>query len=123
MTTVSHVWGRDLTLAAQGDIAATDGLTASQQAVARRLCTYPGEYIFHPDYGCGLQLYIGKAFSPTLWAGLKSKILKNIKKEATVMQVPAPVLSYDLDPRGSLLSVTIQYTDQDGPQTLTLQEP
>lgn len=122
MTTVSNVWGQDLTQSAQGDITATDGLCASQQAVARRLCTYPGEYIFHPDYGCGLQQYIGKAFSPVLWAGLKSKILKNIKNEATVMQIPAPVLSYALDPRGSLLSVTIQYTDQDGPQTLTLQE-
>ena len=121
MTTTAHVWGNDLTQAPQGGIAATAGLTASQQAVARRLCTFPGEYIFHPTYGAGLQRFVGRALSPVLWSSIKALILAQMAQEPTVANSPQPAISFSTDAANGLLSVTIQYTAQDGsPQSLTL---
>lgn len=122
MTTTAHWWGGDLTLSPQADVASTSGLTASQQAVVRRLCTPPGDYVFHTNYGAGLQQYIGHPVSIAKWSAIKALILAQMQQEPTVSPTPTPVIHFTADTAENLLYVTISYTDSEG-NTQTLQLP
>lgn len=122
MTTTAHWWGADLTLSAQGDAESTGGLTASQQAVVRRLCTAPGDYVFHTTYGAGLQQYVGQPVSAAKWSAIKAVIRAQMQQEQTVAATPAPTINFTADAAGNLLYVTISYTDSEG-NTQTLQLP
>ena len=122
MTTTAHWWGSDLTLSAQGDADSTAGLTASQQAVVRRLCTPPGDYVFHTTYGAGLQQYVGQPVSAAKWSALMALIRSQMQLETTVAPTPAPTIDFTADAAGNLLYVSIAYTDSEG-NTQTLQLP
>lgn len=106
---VSHYWGSDLGAGVTGDLALSSATVRGQQRVLRRLLTNPGDYIFHPDYGAGLPMLVGKPLDSVKIAAL---IRSQILLEAAVAQTPAPQITVrrpNQDP--TAIAVEIAYQD------------
>jgi hypothetical protein len=106
MSDLAHVIGGDLTVAADGDLAAISGSTLGQQRVLRRLLTNVGDYIWQLNYGAGLPAMIG---TPADAAAITGIVRHQIFLEGAVAQTPAPIISVEAD--GSILSLSITYND------------
>ena len=108
MPDLSHTFGGDLAVSANGDLLTADSLSLSQQRVLRRLLTNPGDYIWQPNYGAGLPAMIGQPISV---AAVQSTIIAQMYLERTVMRNPAPVVT--VSPLANGMFVQIQYTEAD----------
>lgn len=93
-------------------------LVKSQQRVLRRLLTAPGSYIWHPDYGAGLQQYVGLPLSPDNVDLIKNKILSQLYLEDSVAKNPAPETSLQSIQGG--LFVQINYTESTSKSPIVL---
>ena len=62
LSDLSHYFGSDVASSNVGGLQAIGGTVLGQQRVLRRLLTNPGDYIFHPTYGAGVQQWIGGIF-------------------------------------------------------------
>ncbi len=87
MYDLAHEWGGDLGVGSCGDLALSGDEAVVKQRVFRRLLTNPGDYIWHPDYGGGLSLFVGLPSSP---AGIEAVVREQLGQEATVAQDPIP---------------------------------
>lgn len=103
-----HNWGGDLSLSATGDIQLSSGSDLSNQRILRRLFTPPGSYIWHPQYGAGIQQFVGQPLSDTTYDQTQMTITSNIFEESTVSQTPPPVIKFQTIQKG--LFVGISYT-------------
>lgn len=101
-----HWYGGDLSSSATGDLQTATGDTRSQQRIIRRLCTNPGDYIFHPEYGGGLPKLIGSNASVS---GVKAIVQSQMKLEDSILQLPAPIVT--ITPITAGMQIQIQYTD------------
>jgi hypothetical protein len=99
-------YGSDVTSSATGDLQTVTGDTRSQQRIVRRLCTNPGDYIQHPDYGGGLPKLIGSNASAS---DVKAIVQSQMRLEDSVLQLPAPVVT--VTPITNGMQIQIQYTD------------
>ena len=115
MSDLNHVFGGDLSVAANGDLAATSGSTLGQQRVLRRLLTNPGDYIWQVNYGTGLPVMIGMPVDAAAIAGL---VRSQIFLEAAVAQTPTPVIG--IESESSIVSLQISYSDASEATTQTL---
>jgi phage baseplate assembly protein W len=106
MSDLAHVIGGDLTVAANGDLAAVSGSTLGQQRVLRRLLTNAGDYIWQLNYGAGLPAMIG---TPADAAAITGIVRHQIFLENAVARMPAPAISVEAE--GSILSLSITYND------------
>ncbi|WP_084084820.1 phage tail protein [Cupriavidus sp. USMAA2-4] len=112
---LDHWVGADLGVSATGDLAVAAGDTRTQQRIVRRLCTNPGDYMFHPDYGAGLPAKIGQnADLPALRALIRTQVLM----EDAVAKLPEPEV--DLVQISTGFSITIRYTSADTRKPVTL---
>jgi phage baseplate assembly protein W len=118
MPDLSHLFGSDLVVSANGDLLTSDSVQLSQEMVLRRLLTNPGDYIWHPDYGAGLPAMIGQ---PIDVATVTRIIQSQMFLEASVVRSPAPVITVSSIPNG--MFVEIEYTEADSQQTATLSFP
>ena len=112
---ISHVFGEDLVVSANGDLLLADSVNLSNQRILRRLLTNPGDYIWHPTYGAGLPATIGM---PVDVETVKAIIIAQIFLEETVMRTPQPVITVQSFPNGMFVQIT--YTEADSGQTVTL---
>jgi hypothetical protein len=104
-----HYFGTDLTASAGGDLATATVLVRSQQRIVRRLLTNPGDYKWHPNYGAGLQQWIGRtADIPALTALVTGQVLL----EPSVSRSSAPVvtISHIANADGGGFAIQIAYT-------------
>lgn len=99
-------YGGDVSSSATGDFQPVTGDTRSQQRIIRRLCTNPGDYIQHPDYGGGLPKMIG---SNATDAEVKAVVQSQLRLEDSILQNPAPIVTVTAINAGK--QIQIQYTD------------
>ncbi|MBB5508165.1 phage tail protein [Paraburkholderia atlantica] len=98
--------GSDVSTSAVGDFLPVTGDTRSQQRIIRRLCTNPGDYIQHPDYGGGLPKMIGSNASVS---DVKAVVQSQLRLEDSILQLPAPIVT--ITPINAGMQIQIQYTD------------
>lgn len=106
LSDLNHWYGGDLFASATGDLQTVTGDTRSQQRIIRRLCTNPGDYIFHPEYGGGLPKLIGSDASAS---EVKAVVQSQLKLEDSIVQLPAPIVT--ITPINAGMQIQIQYTD------------
>jgi hypothetical protein len=127
MADAFHVWGGDLALLPNGDLAIADGDTFAQQELLRTLMTSPAlpdqagnpfaspDYTFHADWGAGLGRRIGQ---PLNASRLRATILSSMATIAGIAKSPTP--NVIVTPFNNGASVTIQYADAVTGQIATL---
>lgn len=107
MADINHVWSTDLRWNDALDLSTVDGTEQGQQRILRRLLTVPGTYIWHPEYGAGLQTWIGRNTDiPKIKALVRGQILL----EPAVARIPEPQIDVEENPDGSLF-IRIKYQD------------
>jgi phage baseplate assembly protein W len=116
MIDLSLTTSGDLALTPSGSLSPISGVDLSQQRVLRRLLTNPGDYIWHPDYGAGLGLMVGR---PVDRLAIQTLVTAQMAQEASVCQQPAPVVTVTSNQNGSVY-VGIQYTVINTNQTASL---
>jgi hypothetical protein len=116
-------FGQDIPLSPTNDLSRVSDTLRSQQRVLRRLLTNPGDYIWHPDYGAGLPLYVGQPLNSDLDAKIQSVILSQIFLEESVSKSPTPKIA--LQTAGQSLLGQIDYTvnPYGTPTTITFSVP
>jgi phage baseplate assembly protein W len=103
----SHNFGSDFDLNASGDLLYVTGDAEAQQHIIKRLLTAAGAYIWRLDYGAGLGQFVGQPANAT---AIVNVIRSQIFQEATVAQVPEPVVTINVNPNDTV-GVTINYYD------------
>lgn len=99
--------GGDLSVSPTGDLALAEGAALTQQRVLRRLLTNAGDYIWQPDYGAGLGMFVGQPGAPAAIVGVtRSQLLQ----EAAVAPSPPPVVTAQIADDGTVLT-TLTYAD------------
>ena len=118
MSDLNHYIGDDLSLSATGDLALVESTTEGEQRLLRRLLTNStvrdaagkiesvGDYIWHADYGAGVQKEIGKNIDVRR---IRALIRGQIFNEAIVSHNPDPTIIVEAITGG--VSVQIQYVD------------
>ena len=114
MADLSHCWGGDLAVSANGDLLTVDGLGLGQQRILRRLATNPGpagDYLWNPAYGAGLPGQVGGTLNlPQIKALIRGQVLL----EQGIAQTPLPTVN--VTPSNSGMVVGIAYAASDGQQ-------
>lgn len=120
MPDASHLFGADLSLAANGDLlTVSQGSGETTQRILRRLLTPAGSYIWELQYGAGLPGLIGQPISAL---AVQNSIRAQIFQEATVAKVPEPIITVTGRPDGTF-TCQITYTDAISGQTNILTVP
>jgi hypothetical protein len=101
-----HNFGEDLSLSATGDLQLSSGSTMSNQRILRRLFTNPGEYIWHTEYGGGINQFVGVDLSGTAYDQITANITANIFQEATVSQTPPPNIVFQTTQGGLYVGIS-----------------
>ncbi len=107
MTDISHFFGGDLILGANGDLLVVSGDAETQQRILRRLLTNAGDYLWHLAYGAGVGARVGHPTHPSALQGL---IRSQIFAEASVAQAPEPIITTTVSQDGTVVC-NISYTD------------
>ena len=77
MSAISHLCGSDLLLE-NGGLQVISGADETRQRLLRRLLTNPGDYIWQPEYGVGLQSMVGEVVVPAVMqAAIRVQVLKD----------------------------------------------
>lgn len=105
---ISQNFGSDFSFSARNDLLTSSDIEKSRQRVLRRLLTNPGDYIWHPQYGTGLQRFIGQSLSSDRFDEIRSLITSQIFLEESVAKTPQPVILLQTIQGG--LFVQINYT-------------
>lgn len=116
MPDINQLWSDDIQVSASGDLSTVDGTTLTQQRIIRRLMTRGfqaqginlpaevGEYIFHPEYGAGVEQRVGGALDVNV---ISSIINRQLYLEQTVARTPPPQIT--LAPFLNGVTVSILY--------------
>lgn len=126
MPDISQMWSTDIGVSASGDLATVDGDTLTLQRIIRRLMTRGyqvqgvniapevGEYIFHPEYGAGVEQRVGGAFDINV---IRSVINRQLYLEQTVAKTPPPTITLTPFLNGVTVSI-LYYNTSSGQQVL-----
>lgn len=117
LSDISHWYAGDLGIASNGDLAAVQVNTRSQQRVFRRLMTNPGDYTTHPTYGAGLGRYVGGIATDAEIIGL---IKGQLKLEPSVAKTPAPQVTLQRTAAGLTVNIAYQSLPDRQPVALSL---
>lgn len=118
MGDISHNFGSDIDLSATGDFLYVTGDALAQQRIIKRIVTAAGAYLQHLDYGGGARQFIGQ---PTKVAAIANVVRAQIFQEATVAQLPEPVVSVTEQDNGETVCTISYYDAATGqPNVLTL---
>lgn len=119
LSDLSHYFGSDVASSNVGGLQAIGGTVLGQQRVLRRLLTNPGDYIFHPTYGAGVQQWIGRAGG---FAKLRAVIRGQMQMEGAVAPSPEPVVQVSAiaGSAGGGFAVMIAYNDAQTGRPATL---
>lgn len=109
MQDIYQVLGSDIQASVSGDLQPVSTYTRSQQRLLRRLLTPAGSYIWHVNYGAGLQQYVGMPLSTSLYQKIVGIINFQIQQEISIAKSPAPVISIKSISEG--LYCNIQFTE------------
>jgi hypothetical protein len=109
-----HFYGNDLAVTPSGDIALVTKSQRTIQRIIRRVMTVPTDargcaYPWQPEYGVGLGARIGEALDSR---GIQRDFRTQMRLEASVQQVPSPVVTVDELNNGA--AITVEYTDLSG---------
>lgn len=116
MPDINQLWSSDIVSSASGDLSTVDGDALTQQRIIRRLMTRGyqaqgvnlpaevGEYIFHPEYGAGVEQRVGGALDINV---ISSIINRQLYLEQTVARTPPPKIT--LTPFLNGVTVSILY--------------
>lgn len=107
LTDIFQWYGSDVGLGPTGDFQQVNGTARTQQRIVRRLCTNPGDYIFHPEYGGGLP---GKIGSNASRSEVRAIVQSQIALESSVATLPKPTVTVTAIGNGGM-NIQIQYTD------------
>lgn len=118
MPDLSHVFGEDLVISANGDLLTSDSVELSQQRVLRRLLTNLQDYIWNATYGAGLPQKIGDPFDV---ATISAIVTGQMNLEESVVRDPPPQIEVDSFPNGMFVKIT--YTEADSGQPAVLNFP
>lgn len=69
------------------DYALVSGLANLKQAVYHRLITNPGELFAHPNYGCGLEEYVGAPINVQMKGDIARRIKEQLAQEQRIAKV------------------------------------
>jgi|SRR5580698_5669569 hypothetical protein len=121
---LSHVWGGDLSVAANGDLLLSSGSVLTEQRIVRRVMTnpakpnMPADYIFETAYGMGLPSYVGSTASESeIAATTKGQVLM----ESSVAKSPPPSITAVMS--DGTITETVVYTDSTTGQSGVLSIP
>ena len=126
MPDINQLWSADIVVSSSGDLATIDGNTLTLQRIIRRLMTRGyqaqgvnlpaevGEYIFHPEYGAGVEQRVGGALDINV---IRSVINRQLFKEQTVAKTPPPVITLTPFLNGVTVSI-LYYNTASGQQQL-----
>jgi phage baseplate assembly protein W len=103
--TVYSEWGQDLVLTPSGQLQTATGWDQIRQRIERRLLTDPSgilpdgtplsaEYIFHPDYGEGLQNYVGQDVNESWVNNVRKCVLAATRVDSGVEPDTLPQVSF-----------------------------
>ena len=106
MADLAHFYGTDLQTDSTGDLALSEGTQFGVERVLRRLMTSQGEYIFQPDYGAGLPLFLGNPAAPQR---IEGTIRAQMELEDAV--APSPIPSISVQQANSTFTANIRYVD------------
>lgn len=118
MPDLSHSFGEDLVVSANGDLLTADSVDLSEQRVLRRLYTNLQDYIWQPNYGAGIPGKIGAPFDVSTIKGI---VIAQMCLEESVVRNPAPVVEVESFPNGMFVNIT--YTEADSGQPAVLSFP
>lgn len=114
MSAISHIMGGDLILNGSGGLAIVGPAEQARQSILRRLCTNPGDYLWHLEYGAGLP---GKIGQPMNADDILTAVKAQMATEEAVDQTTPPKVALTDMGDGAYLCL-IQYVDL---QTQTVQ--
>jgi len=107
MGDLNHFWSSDIEVSGSGDASFVDGSTESQQLIIRDICTNPGDYIWHPEYGCGAGAYVGETANKL--KELKAKILFRLAAYPEILRSPVPEVT--ISPDDTKINIKIKYQE------------
>ena len=107
-------WGSDFVIAPNGGLLQANGWDEARQLTVRSLLTNAGralpdgtltapDYIFVPDYGVGLGLYVGQDMTPAQKAALQSLISAAILAQTFVDPSVEPNVAFTSTPDYAML--------------------
>lgn len=106
MADAALIFGGDLSLGNDGDLAVTEGQALTEQRMLRRLLTNPGDYIWQLSYGAGLGQFVGAA-GPAGTVGALARA--QMGNEARVAASPPPQIAVNAgNPAGLVMTITYQ---------------
>lgn len=107
MADIAHVWGQDLQLGPNGDLATVVDDNETQQRILHRLLTNVGDYIWELQYGAGLPAMVGQVINAPAIAAI---VRAQIALEDAVAASPEPQVTVGTTPDGTV-NLTIVYAD------------
>jgi hypothetical protein len=102
---IYHVFGNDLVLNANNDLATVVDVDETNQRILRRLLTAKGTYIWQTDFGASIPERIGVPISVEIVNLIKKDVKSEIFKESNVAQDPAPEIDIELIDNGFQCSI------------------
>jgi hypothetical protein len=108
MYDINLVWGGDLSVGSNGDLALVSGPVQTNQRVLRRLLTNSGDYIWNLGYGGGLATFVGSTANA---ADVEAVIRNQLGLESAIAANPAPtVLMQTVSSVGGCVTAEITYS-------------
>ena len=106
MPTLFLNWDGDMIASQQGGLVLASGWDEIRQRIERRILTnpqrknfdgtiQPAGYIYHPDYGLGLQYIVCEALSDDMVSQLEQKITQGILEDVDVDETFLPEITVD----------------------------
>ena len=116
MNDLTLIWGGDLSLSPNNDLALGAGDNLVQQRLIRRLFTTCPDYFWESNYGAGLGAAVG---SPLREGAITALIQNQIAMESTIASNPPARISVAAE-AFNLFSVAISYTANETNTSSTL---
>jgi hypothetical protein len=124
MADIQHLWGNDISIDDQGDIATVYGTAELAQRLVRRFCTnpvllnndgtvaIPPDYRFEPTYGEGVRRYVDSVVTNETLSTIQTRLMDGCQQEAEVSTTTPPVITVTAITGG--ISVDAYVTMADG---------
>lgn len=114
---VDILFDGDLHTDLHGDYQEVQSMDNLRLSILRRLMTNPGEYMYRPNYGCGLKQQVKKPMTQSNINYLKNLIRENLQEEDRIDTVDEisiePIYPNNnpiLNPQSNAMKVTVKVT-------------
>ncbi len=97
-------YGTDFILDPSGGIQAATGWDEARQFIIRLLLTnpqetlqdgtvVPAEYLWHPDFGLGLRVFLGQLAQPGVIEAIRNKAFQALLSNPVIAKTPPPIVT------------------------------